>query len=67
MILIRYVVIINNYLEKYFFSLKRKQEESSCFKSLNSPVFTTVAYRLKSTKRKEKINLDTIINHNFIK
>ena len=43
-----------------FSSIKRKQGINNCFKPLISPVFTTVASRLKSQpKEKKKINLET--------
>ena len=49
-----YAVIII-ILEKICFPIKRKQGVNDCFKLLISPVFTTVASRLKSEqKEKEK-------------
>ena len=56
--------VINYYFGKKFFSIKRKQEVNNCFKPLILSVFTTVASRLKS-EQKEKINLETKIQHDL--
>ena len=48
-----YVLCSNYYFVNFFFSIKRKQGISNCFKPLISSVFTTVASRLKS-EQKEK-------------
>ena len=57
-----YAVIINykSFWKNFFFPIKKKQGVSNCFKPLILSVFTTVASRLKSEKKKkEKINLET--------
>ena len=55
-------LLIINYLGKNIFPVKRKHRVNNCFKSLILSVFTTVASRLKSTKRKGIVNLETKYN-----
>ena len=51
----RYAVVIINYFgKKCFFLIKRKQRVNNCLKSLISPVFTTVASRLKSEQQEKE-------------
>ena len=60
----RYIII--NYFGKKIFQ-SREKWVNNCFKPLISPVFTTVAYRLKSEQKvKEKQILALVVNHNAL-